>query len=53
MDLEGRVLSPHNFFYLGPLTPISGQDIISPYDIKTISSGQIDENKEKYKLDDY
>ena len=46
-------LKSSQFFYLSPLTPISDQDIISPYDIKTISSGQIDQNKEKYQLEDY
>ena len=34
---------------LNPLTPMSDQDIISPYNIKETS----DENKEKYQLGDY
>ena len=34
---------------VNPLTPMSNQDRISPYNIKQTS----DENKEKYKLGDY
>ena len=39
-------------FGLNPLTPMSDQDRISPYNINTISSRQVMRKKEKYQLGD-
>ena len=41
------------FFFLNPLTPISDQDIISPYNINTESSRQVRRIKKKSQLGDY
>ena len=57
MDLDMGKLSPikrtkkcnHELKCLNPLTPMSDQDRISPYNIKQTS----DENKEKYQLGNY
>ena len=38
---------------LNPLTPMSDQDRISPYNINTISSRKVMRIKKKYKLREY
>ena len=39
-----NIVTIENFWWVNPLTPISVQDRISPYNINQIN----DENKEKY-----
>ena len=46
-----RILHP--VFFLNPLTPISDQDIISPYNINTESSRQVRRIKKKTQLGNY
>ena len=48
-----KVAQWHNQVLLNPLTPMSDQDRISPYNIHTISSRQVMRIKKIYELQDY